>query len=147
MKDITFCLLSNNKMTFCRKSIAFFCLILFLFLEIQIWRVKNSRYKSGFVYIPLVYKPTKKWLRLYIGPGSFTVFMGFLIFSLINGNITNIYFFFPIIFTKLILQCAALQKHFTINRNLEVYERLICVFKWSVKHLNNHCSFHHYFLI
>ena len=37
----------------------FFCFIPFLFLEIQITGVKNSRLKNGSVYKPLGYKPTK----------------------------------------------------------------------------------------
>ena len=44
-------MLSSSKMAFCCKSIVF-CLIPFLFLEIQIIGVKNSRHKSGSVHKP-----------------------------------------------------------------------------------------------
>ena len=48
---------------------ALFSLIPFLFLEIQIRDVKSPRHKNGSIYIiPPVYKPTKKWLWLCIGP-------------------------------------------------------------------------------
>ena len=65
-KHHVFCLLSSSKMTLCYESIAFFGLIPFLFLKIQITGVKNSRHKSDPVYnphdcktLPRVYKHTK----------------------------------------------------------------------------------------
>ena len=69
-----FCLLSTNNIAFCCKGIVF-CLIPFLFLEMQVTGVKNSRYKSGSVYNPpplhpsSLYKPTRKclWLSISLG--------------------------------------------------------------------------------
>ena len=74
MKDITcFVCCQVVKWHFAARAL-FCCLIKFLFLEIQMKGVKNSRHKSGTVYKPpeykpSAYKPTKKclWIRISLG--------------------------------------------------------------------------------
>ena len=92
-KNHVFCLLSSNKMAFYCKSIAFFCLISFLFLEIQITGAKNFTNKNDSITSPLsCISPPKIILTLH-KPWTYTTTGGWLrgwpIFLLASKFVSN----------------------------------------------------------
>ena len=82
MKDIT-CFVCCQLVIwhFAARVLFFFCLIPFLFLEVQVTGVKNSRHKSDSVHKFPVYKPTKKCLWLCMSHGLIFGVLRYLFFK------------------------------------------------------------------